>query len=85
MLGAFTLLSFLAAWNSWLWPQVVLQDEGKYTLPIGLAGMAGLAEYETRYGVLMAGTLIAVLPVMSLFVALQKDFIAGLTRGAVKG
>ena len=85
MVGAFTLLSFLAAWNSWLWPQVVLQDEAKYTLPIGLAGMVGLAEYETRYGVLLAGTLIAVLPVMALFVALQKDFIAGLTRGAVKG
>jgi ABC-type glycerol-3-phosphate transport system permease component len=85
MIGAYTLLSFLAAWNGWLWPQVVLQDEARYTLPIGLAGMIGLAEYETRYGVLMAGTLLAVLPVLALFVALQRDFIAGLTRGAVKG
>jgi ABC-type glycerol-3-phosphate transport system permease component len=85
MVGAYTLLSFLASWNSFLWPQIVLQDEGKYTLPLGLAGMIGLAEYETRYGVLMAGTLIAVLPVLVLFFVLQRDFIAGLASGAVKG
>ena len=85
MVGAYTLLSFLASWNSFLWPQIVLQDENKYTLPIGLTGMIGLVEYETRYGVLMAGTLLAVLPVMVLFFVLQKDFIAGLASGAVKG
>jgi ABC-type glycerol-3-phosphate transport system permease component len=85
MVGAYTLLSFLASWNAYLWPQIVLQDEGRYTLPLGLSGMIGLAEYETRYGVLMAGTLIAVLPVLVLFFVLQHDFIAGLTEGAVRG
>ena len=85
MVGAYTLLSFLASWNAFLWPQIVLQDETRYTLPLGLSGMIGLAEYETRYGVLMAGTLLAVLPVLVLFFVLQRDFIAGLTRGAVKG
>ena len=85
MVGAYTLLSFLASWNAFLWPQIVLQDEGKYTLPLGLSGMIGLAEYETRYGVLMAGTLLAVLPVLVLFFVLQRDFIAGLARGALKG
>ncbi len=85
MIGAYTLLSFLGTWNAFLWPQVVLQDEMKYTLPIGLSSMIGLAEYETRYGVLMAGTLLGVLPVMLLFFILQKDFIAGLASGAVKG
>jgi ABC-type glycerol-3-phosphate transport system permease component len=85
MVGAYTLLSFLASWNSFLWPQIVLQDENKFTLPMGLTGMVGVAEYETQYGVLMAGTLLAVLPVLILFFALQKDFIAGLTSGAVKG
>ena len=85
MLGAYTLLSFLASWNSFLWPQIVLQDEDKYTLPMGLTGMIGITEYETQYGVLMAGTLLAVLPVMVLFFVLQKDFIAGLASGAVKG
>jgi ABC-type glycerol-3-phosphate transport system permease component len=85
MVGAYTLLSFLASWNGFLWPQIVLQDEAKYTLPMGLTGMIGLTEYETQYGVLMAGTLLAVLPVLVLFFVLQKDFIAGLASGAVKG
>ena len=85
MVGAYTLLSFLASWNAFLWPQIVLQDEGRFTLPLGLSGMIGLAEYETQYGVLMAGTLIAVLPVLVLFFVLQRDFIAGLASGAVKG
>jgi ABC-type glycerol-3-phosphate transport system permease component len=85
MIGAYTLLSFLSAWNSYLWPNIVLQDESKYTLPIGLAGMIGLPEFEAHYGILMAATVLAILPVVLLFFLLQKDFIAGLTSGAVKG
>jgi ABC-type glycerol-3-phosphate transport system permease component len=85
MVGAFTLMAFLGSWNSFLWPQIVLQDERKYTLPIGLANMVATPEYQTDYGVLMAGTLLAVLPVVVLFFALQRDFISGLASGAVKG
>lgn len=85
MVGAFTLLSFLANWNNFLWPQIILQDELKYTLPIGLTNMIGLPEFETQYGVLMAGTLLSIVPVVVLFFVLQRDFIAGLTSGAVKG
>lgn len=85
MVGAFTLLAFLASWNSFFWPQVILQDEAKYTLPIGLANMVGLPEFQTQYGILMAGTLLAALPVVLLFFVLQRDFLAGLTSGAVKG
>ena len=58
MIGAFTLMSFLAAWNSFLWPSIMLQDQGKYTLPMGLANMAAMNEYQTHYGVLMAGTML---------------------------
>jgi ABC-type glycerol-3-phosphate transport system permease component len=85
MVGAFTLLAFLGNWNSYLWPQIILQDEMKYTLPIGLANMVGLPQFETQYGVLMAGTLLSVLPVVLLFFLLQRDFIAGLASGAIKG
>ena len=85
MIGAYTLLSFMATWNSFLWPQVVLQSAEKYTLPIGLANMIGLPAYDTPLGMLMAGTLLAILPVVLLFFILQRDFIAGLTSGAVKG
>jgi ABC-type glycerol-3-phosphate transport system permease component len=85
MTGAYTLLSFMGAWNSFLWPQVVLQSPHKYTLPIGLANMAGMPEYQANFGVLMAATLLSVLPVAVLFVALQREFVAGLASGAVKG
>lgn len=85
MIGAFTLLSFMANWNSYLWPQIVLQDSSKYTLPIALSNMMATPEFQTPYGVLMAGTLLSVLPVAVLFFILQRDFIAGLASGAVKG
>jgi ABC-type glycerol-3-phosphate transport system permease component len=85
MIGTFTLLSFLSSWNSFLWPQIVLQSESKYTLPMALNNLNGLSEYQQHYGLLMAGTLISILPVIVLFFALQKDFIAGLASGAVKG
>ena len=85
MTGAFTLLSFLAAWNSFLWPQIILQDERKYPLSVGLANMVGLPEYQANYGILMAATLLSLLPVAVLFFALQRNFVGGLTSGAVKG
>ena len=85
MIGAFTLLSFLSAWNSFLWPQIVLQSEGKYTLPIALNNMAGLGGYQQEYGLLMAATLVSILPVAILFFVLQKDFVSGLASGAIKG
>jgi ABC-type glycerol-3-phosphate transport system permease component len=85
MVGAFTLLTFMGSWNSFLWPQIVLQNPDKYTLPVGLASLIGLPTDETPYGLLMAGTLLSVFPVVVLFFVLQKDFIAGLASGAVKG
>ncbi len=83
MIGAFSLMTFMATWNSFLWPQIMLHSKLKYTLPIALAQMVGL--YQQQYGMLMAGTLVAVLPVIVLFLLLQKEFVAGLTAGAVKG
>lgn len=85
MIGAFTLLTFMGSWNSFLWPQIVLQNPDKYTLPVGLSSLIGLPSDDTPYGLLMAGTLLSVLPVIVLFFVLQKDFIAGLASGAVKG
>ncbi len=84
-ISAFTLLSFLSSWNSFLWPQIILQNEARYTLPIGLANMTARPEYQSDFGILMAGTLLSILPVIGLFFLLQKDFLPGLSRGAVKG
>src|SRR5258706_16407844 len=84
MIGAYTLLSFMAAWNSFLWPQVILQTPDKLTLPIGLSNMINLPEYQTNLGILMAGTLLSILPGALLFFVLQRDFIGGLGSGAGK-
>lgn len=83
MTGAFCLVAFMGNWNAFLWPQIVLHTADRFTLPIGLNQMVGT--YSQQYGTMMAGTLLAILPVMVLFFILQREFISGLTAGAVKG
>jgi ABC-type glycerol-3-phosphate transport system permease component len=83
MVGAFCLISFMATWNSFLWPQIILHHSDRFTLPIALNQLVGL--YQQQYGTLMAGTLLSILPVIVLFLILQREFVAGLTAGAVKG
>jgi ABC-type glycerol-3-phosphate transport system permease component len=83
IIGAFTLISFMGAWNNFLWPQVILHKSERFTLPIALNQLVGLQ--QQNYGTLMAGTLLSILPVILLFLLLQKEFVAGLTAGAVKG
>ena len=83
IIGAFCLISFMDAWNSFLWPQIILHHSARFTLPIALNQLVGL--YQQQYGTLMAGTLLSILPVVVLFFVLQREFVAGLTAGAVKG
>lgn len=83
MLGAFLLITYLGAWNNFLGPQVVLQTPEKYPLAVWIGQLRGV--YGIDYGLIMAGTLVAIAPVLLLFLLLQKEFIAGLTSGAVKG
>jgi len=84
MSGAFCLMAFMANWNNFLMPMIVLQSEALFTVPIALSQTIGLVG-DNQYGLLMAGTLLGVLPPSILFFILQKEFIAGLTSGAVKG
>jgi ABC-type glycerol-3-phosphate transport system permease component len=83
MIGAFCLISFMGTWNSFLWPQIILHQSDRFTLTIALNQLVTL--YQQQYGTLMAGTFLSVLPVVVLFLLLQKEFVAGLTAGAVKG
>lgn len=80
--GALTIFVFLGQWNNYLWPLIVLRDEAKYTLPLGLANLVGV--YRQEYGMLMAGTLVALAPIVALFMAMQREFVSGITLGAVK-
>ena len=81
-LGALTIYSFLGSWNGYLWPLIILRDESKYTLPIGLANLVGI--YRQDYGMLMAGTLLSLMPIVILFLAMQREFVQGITLGSVK-
>ena len=83
MLGAFLLITFLGTWNNFITPQVVLQSSDKFPLSVAVAQMKGV--YTQDYALQMTGTLVAVAPVLCLFLLLQREFISGLTAGAVKG
>jgi ABC-type glycerol-3-phosphate transport system permease component len=82
MTGAFCLISFLGIWNSFLPPNIYLQTQAKLPLPVVLNQFIGT--YTQQYGVFLAGTLIAIIPPAVLFLALQREFISGLTSGALK-
>ncbi|MEM9020350.1 MAG: carbohydrate ABC transporter permease [Planctomycetota bacterium] len=83
MIGAFLLITYLGTWNNFIAPQIIIQSQEKLPLSVFVAQLRG--PYGTEYGMIMAGTLVAIFPVLVLFLLLQRDFIAGLTAGAVKG
>lgn len=74
---------FLSAWNDFMWPLIVLSDEAKYTLPVALASLSGEHVQDTE--LMMAGSVLTVLPVVILFISLQRAYIRGVMMGSVKG
>lgn len=82
-LGALVIFTFMTQWNSFIWPLLMLNTEDKYTVPIALNTMIGLSRVD--YSGLMLGSFIATLPIMIVFFVFQRQFIAGLLGGAVKG
>ena len=81
-LAVLAVLAFMGSWNDFVWPLVVLRSQELQTLPVVMAGMVNL--YRMEYGVVMAASLLSTLPILLLFLALQKQFVQGLTVGAVK-
>ncbi|WP_405709874.1 MULTISPECIES: carbohydrate ABC transporter permease [unclassified Streptomyces] len=82
-LGALVIFTFMAQWNSFIWPLLMLNSEDKYTVPVALNTLTGLSHID--YSGLMLGSLLATLPLMLLFLLFQRQFVAGLLGGAVKG
>jgi multiple sugar transport system permease protein len=82
ILATLAVFTFLGAWNDFLWPLVVLADETRYTLPVGLASLAG--EHVQDPELMMAGAVITVAPAVLLFVVLQRYYLAGIMGGGVK-
>lgn len=84
-LATLGILTFLASWNNFLWPLVVAQTEDRYTLPVALALFSvGPSPYATRYGLLLAGSVVVVVPVLVLFVVLQRYFVQGIAMTGFK-
>ncbi len=71
------------SWNIFYWPLLIINSTEKYTLPLGLTLFRGMN--ITRWGLLTAGLMIAIIPIIIIFLLMQKNFIKGLTGGAVKG
>ncbi|MGO2750612.1 MAG: carbohydrate ABC transporter permease [Pseudoclavibacter sp.] len=84
LIGVLAILTFLARWNEFLWPFVVLQGEEMQTLPMGLASLQGGDLFSTPWGMVLAVCTIAVLPVLVLFLIFQKQFVQGISSTGLK-
>lgn len=84
-IGALAIFTFISSWNDYFSQLVFTNSETMKTLPLGLASMAQSAEFTTNYGLLMAGALLASLPMIVVFLSFQSYFTQGVTMGAVKG
>jgi len=83
-LAALGIFQFLASWNNFLWPLVALTDESKYTLPVALATFA-IGQNKADYGLLMAGSVALVVPVILVFLLLQRHFTQSIAMTGLKG
>ncbi|MGL0786705.1 carbohydrate ABC transporter permease [Xanthomonas translucens] len=83
VLVTLTIFTFMAAWNDFMWPLIVLTDQEHYTLPVALAALS--REHIMDVEMMMAGAVVTVIPVLALFLAMQRYYIQGLLLGSVKG
>ncbi len=82
-IATIAIITFLNSWNYFLWPLIVAQDQASYTLPVGLA-VASQAARSTDYGLLLAGAVVVLLPVLILFLFLQRYFVRGVAVTGLK-
>ena len=77
-----SIFTFMGSWNDFLWPLIVMSKESMYTLPVALANLFGEHLIDTE--LMMAGSVITILPVLIIFLVLQKYYISGIMAGSVK-
>lgn len=82
-LSTLIIFTFVNTWNDFLGPLIYLTSESKKTLQIGLKMF--ISQYSAEYGLIMAASVLSLIPVLTVFLLLQKYFVAGITTGAVKG
>jgi multiple sugar transport system permease protein len=82
-LAAVGILTFQGAWNGLFWPAILLQDKSQYTIPIGIANFR--FAYQTLWPPLMAASVLAIVPILVIFILFQRYFVAGVAASGVKG
>lgn len=82
-LGTLGILTFLASWNKYMQPLLILQEKSMYTIPVALSKLQG--KIDQNWGAQMVGTTLAIAPIVIVFVLASKQFISGITEGATKG
>jgi len=82
-LATLAIFTFLGQWNSFLWPLVVTNSEEMWTLPVGLASFQG--QYSIEWHLLMAGSVIAIVPILVIYLIGQKWFVRGITLTGMGG
>ncbi|HVT43007.1 MAG TPA: carbohydrate ABC transporter permease, partial [Thermoanaerobaculia bacterium] len=83
VLATLAIFTFMSAWNDFMWPLIILTDDDRYTLPVAVANLLG--EHVQDLELMMASSVLTIIPVLLLFFVLQKQYIAGLMAGSVKG
>jgi len=81
-LATLVVFAFMGSWNSFLWPLVVLRSPELQTLPVALAGLVG--QYSTQWDIVMAGSVVSVLPMLALYIFAQKYIIQGVASSGIK-
>ena len=82
-LATLMVTTFMESWNDYLWPLLMLTDRSKMTLPIALATLTG--QYNPQYALLMAGSLISMIPIIIIYILAQRSFQYGMMAGGIKG
>ncbi|MBQ3819468.1 carbohydrate ABC transporter permease, partial [bacterium] len=82
-LAVLAIFTFIGSWGEFLWPSIVLTKEAMYTLPVGVNNLQGMFSSNWRY--IAAGSILATIPILIFFLAMQKYFISGENEGAIKG
>jgi multiple sugar transport system permease protein len=82
-LATVAIFTFLASWDEFVWALTVINDPSRRTLPIAIALFQG--QHSTSWGLVFAASLIAILPVLAIFITFQRQFVSGIASGALKG
>lgn len=81
-IATLAIFAFMGSWNNFLWPLVILRSEGMKTLPLALAGLQG--QYTTNWAVMMAGSIVSIVPIVAIYFFAQKYVVRGIASTGIR-